>query len=148
MEIGRKGKGTNLFLLTDGNNLPLGVHQAGADRHESTQVIPLIDRAVISWGCWPRSVRLLYDKAADSDPLRKRLRSRCIRLICPPRDNRKVKKPLTASQRKWYSHRWQIERSISWLQKFRRLIVRYEYHADLFLGMAQLACLFTMIQRF
>jgi len=126
----------------------LSIHLAGADRHESTQVIPLVDRAVISWGHWPKRVRLIYDKAADSDPLRERLRIRCIRLICPHKSNRKVQKPLTASQRKWYALRWQIERSISWLQKFRRLVVRYEYHADLYLGMAQLACLFTILQRF
>ncbi len=55
---------------------------------------------------------------------------------------------LTASQKRLYFHRFQIERSISWPQKFRRLIVCYEYHADLRLGMTQLACLFTMIQRF
>lgn len=70
--LGRKGKGTTLYVLTDGHNLPLGVHLAGADRHESPQVIPLIERAAISWGYWPRGVRLLYDKAADSDPLRER----------------------------------------------------------------------------
>ncbi|MEZ6144888.1 MAG: transposase [Planctomycetaceae bacterium] len=48
---------------------------------------------------------------------------------------------------KHYRDRWQIERSISWLHRFRRLVVRYERYDDLFLGFLQLACLFTTIQR-
>jgi IS5 family transposase len=36
-----------------------------------------------------RTKRLIYDKAADSDSLRKRLKRRGIDLICPHRDGRK-----------------------------------------------------------
>lgn len=35
--------------------------------------------------------------------------------------------------------RWKVGRSIVWLQNYRRLVTRYEYHADLFQGLVQLA---------
>lgn len=95
---------------------------------------------------WP-STHLLYDKAADSDPLRTRLKDRFVELVCPHRDNRTKRPTQDGRKLRRYHHRWQIERSISWLHRFRRLVVRYERHDDLFLGFLQLACLFTTIQR-
>ena len=35
--------------------------------------------------------------------------------------------------------RWKIERLFAWLQNLRRLVVRYERHAENFLGMLHLA---------
>jgi transposase len=48
----------------------------------------------------------------------------------PTQDRRRLKR---------YRRRWKIERLFAWLQNFRRLIVRYERHAENFLGMLQLA---------
>jgi hypothetical protein len=61
--------------------------------------------------------RLIYDKAADSDPLRKRLKNRGIDLICPHKSNRR--KPRTQDGRKLrrYKRRWKMERSIAWVGK-------------------------------
>ena len=36
--------------------------------------------------------------------------------------------------------RWKIVRLFAWLQNFRRLIVRYEYHLQIFQAMDQLGC--------
>jgi transposase len=36
----------------------------------------------------------------------------------------------------------------AWLQNFRRLVVRYEYHADNFLGMVQLGCAIILLRFF
>jgi len=145
--IGRKGKGTTILLLTDGNDLPLAAHIAGADEHEVNLIEPLLDWSVVDKVFWP-ATHLVYDKSADSDELRKRLDDRLIELVCPHRDNRQ--RPRTQDGRKLrrYRHRWRIERSLSWLQRFKRLVVRYEYHAGHFLGFVQLACLYTVLQRF
>jgi hypothetical protein len=40
---------------------------------------------------------------------------------------------------KRYRRRWKIEGLFAWLQNFRRLVVRYERHAENFLGMLELA---------
>lgn len=132
--------------MTDARDIPLACYIAGANENEVNLIEPLLDRTVVDEAFWP-STRLLYDKAADSDPLRTRLQDRSIELVCPHRDNRT--KPPTQDERKLrrYRHRWQIERSISWLHRFRRLVVRYEQRDDLFLGFLQLACLFTTLER-
>jgi transposase len=132
------------MVLADATGLPLGVDIASASPHEVTLIEPLLDK---------RQMRrlpehLIYDTAADSDPLRTRLLRRGIHLICPHRRNRK--KPPTQDQRRFrrYRRRWKIERCISWLHNFRRIVTRYERHAFMFLGFVQLACLLIVLRRF
>ena len=105
---------------------------------------PLIDQRVIS----RRLKRLIYDRAADSDPLRERLQLRGIELICPHRKNRRKAATQDGRKLRRYRRRWKVERSISWLQNFRRLVTRYEYHAHLFHGFVQLACIMVTLRRF
>ena len=132
------------MVLVDGHGLPLGAEIASASPHEVTLIEPLLAQRILPTK--PR--RLIYDLAADSDPLRARLAKRGIELVCPHRENRI--KPPTQDGRKLrrYRRRWKIERSIGWLQNFRRLVTRYEYYAHLFHGFVQLACLIVVIRRF
>ena len=39
-----------------------------------------------------------------------------------------------------YRKRWKIERLLAWLHNFRRLVVRWEYHAENYLAFLQLGC--------
>ena len=132
------------MVLTDRSGIPLGADVASASPHEVTLIESLIDNRVLP----NRPKRLIYDLAADSDPLRTRLKKRRIELICPHRANRA--KPPTQDGRKLrrYRHRWKVERTISWLQNFRRLVTRYEYHAHLFHGFVQLACIMITLKQF
>lgn len=140
----KRGKGTKTMVLTDGRGLPLAAEIASASPHEVTLIEPLLEQRILP----KKPRRLLYDLAADSDELRTRLARRGIELVCPHRKNRN--KPPTQDGRKLrrYRRRWKIERSISWLQNFRRLVTRYEYHAHLFHGFVQLACLIVVMRRF
>jgi transposase len=132
------------MLLVDGRGTPLGVDIASASPAE----VKLIERLLNNRVVHRRPDRLIYDRAADSDPLRKRLKQRFIELICPHRRGRR--KPPTQDGRplRRYKRRWKIERSISWLFNYRRLVVRYERHNYLFLGFLELACAFTILKRF
>src|SRR4051794_24952495 len=38
------------------------------------------------------------------------------------------------------ARRWVVERTLAWLSKCRALLVRYDKHAENFLGLLQLAC--------
>lgn len=142
--IGRGGKGTTLLLLTDAHDSPLACHITAANESEVNLMNPLLDRSVVDMAFWPMT-HLLYDKAADSDPLRRRLQDRFVELVCPHRENRTKPPTQDEDTLKPYRDRCQIERSINWLQRFRRLVVRYECHDDLFLGCIHLACLFTTL---
>ena len=131
--------------MTDGNDLPLSAFITAANISEVHAIETLVDECHCSTAHWPK--RLLYDKAADADWLRKTLAGRDIELICPHRNNR-TKPPLQDGRSlRRYKRRYKIERSISWLQRFRRLITRWEYYAELFEGFVHLACLYTILQR-
>jgi transposase len=132
------------MVLVDGNGTPLAAEIASASPNEVTLIEPLLAKRVLRRK--PR--RLIYDRAADSDPLRERLNRRGIELICPHRKNRTKPKTQDGRALRRYQRRWKVERSIAWLFRFRRLVVRYEHHAHLFHGLIQLACVITILQRF
>ena len=111
---------------------------------EVTLIEPLLEQAVVN----RLPNRLIYDRAADSDPLRARLAERGVELICPHRRGRK--RPATQDGRplRRYRKRWIVERTIGWLKAFRRLVTRYEFYAFLFHSFAKLACLMIVLRWF
>jgi transposase len=93
-----------------------------------------------------KPVRLIADKAYDSDPLREKLLAQGIVLLAPHREGRA--KPAFNDGR-WlrrYRKRWKIERLFAWLHNFRRLVVRYEYHPENYLAFLHLACALILLR--
>src|ERR1700726_2787303 len=90
---------------------------------------------------------LIGDRAYDSDPLDEELRRDGIEMIAPHRTNRS--KPPTQDRRRLsrYMRRWLVERFFAWIQWQRRILVRWEYHAQNFMGFVQLACLVILFRR-
>lgn len=83
---------------------------------------------------------LLGDKGYDSDALDQQLaQERGIELIAPNRANRSKTQDGRPLRR--YRRRWKVERLFAWLHNFRRLPIRYERHAQNFLGMVHLGCI-------
>lgn len=90
--------------------------------------------------------RLIGDKAYDSDPLDERLAEEYgIELIAPHRAKRRVKTQDGRKLRR-YCRRWKVERLFAWLHHFRRLVTRWEYHIENFLGFVHLACLTLLLR--
>lgn len=130
-------------MLIDGQGLPLGIYVESASPSDVRLIEPLLNNRILD----KQSPRLIYDKAADSDPLRQRLQDAGIDLICPHRRNRK-KPPLQDGRKlRRYRHRWKVERTISWLGNCRRLLVRHEHFDHLYYGFAQLACVKLLMKR-
>lgn len=128
----------------DNQQTPLAVVISGANEHESQHIERLIDAAVAPL---PDETTLIYDKAADSDPLRERLASHGIKLVSPPRRHRKARQ-LHHAHKKRLRQRWKIERTNAWLHNYGRIRIRRDRRAVVFLGWTQLACLFTILKRF
>ena len=42
--------------------------------------------------------------------------------------------------------RWRVERLFAWLQNYRRLVTRYERHAENFLGFVYLGCICILLR--
>jgi transposase len=140
----KRGKGTKIMGLTDAFGLPIAVDATSASPHEVTLVDDILD------ACFLENLpeKVIGDKAYDSDPLDKRLaEERGVEMIAPHKDNRC--QPCTQDGRplRRYRKRWKIERLFAWLQNFRRLVVRYEYHLENFLATIQLGCIVILLRR-
>lgn len=132
------------MLMIDGDGTPLSAFTIGANTAEVHTIETLIDDRAID----RKPDRVLYDKAADADWLRECVAARGIELICPHRVNRKKPAIQDGRSLRRYKRRYKVERSISWLFNYRRLITRWEYYPELFQGFVHLACLYTIITRF
>ena len=139
----KRGKGTKIMAFSDGSSVPLAVHAESASPHEIT----LVEATLASAFLKEKPERLIGDKAYDSDPLDETLREEGIELIAPHRKNRKKEKSQDGRKLRRYKRRWKIERLFAWLQNFRRLVVRYEYKEENFLGMAQLGCIVILLRK-
>ena len=139
------------MVVVDGAGIPLGNYLDSASPAEITLIEMTLEQVAV-----PRSGRgrprknpdrLIYDKAADSDPLRTRLARRGIELICPHRKNRK--KPPTQDGRplRRYKRRWKVERTFSWWGNFRRLVVRWEYPIERYQAFVNVACLLIVLRQ-
>ncbi len=126
----------------DEGGLPISLSLHGASAHEVTLAFdPVI-------GCWTREMPgiVVGDKAYDSDPLDDELGACGVEVVAPHRKNRK--KPATQDEEgmKSYKGRWKVERFFAWLQRFRRLVIRYERKATNFLGFVQLAAIIMHVR--
>lgn len=139
------------MVVVDGQGVPLGNLLDAASPAEVTLVEATLETiAVPRQGRGrprQRPVRLIYDKACDSDPLRQRLAKRGIDLICPHRKNR-TKPPLQDGRKlRRYKRRWKVERTFAWLGNFRRLVVRWEHHITMYSAFFHVACLLITLRK-
>ena len=147
----KRGKGTKLMVVADGHGIPVGLKLASATPHEVTLIECALDtvRVPRPGRGRPRKrfPRLIYDRAADSLALRRRLKKeRGVDLICPHRSNRKVKVQDGRKLRQ-YRRRWKIERTNAWLQNYRRVLVRFDWKITSYFAFVVLACIMITIKR-
>ncbi len=153
-EVGKtkRGKGTKWMVVVDGAGVPLGDHLHSASPAEvrlaeTTLAAIRVGRRHRAGRPRQKPVRVIADKAYDSDPLRKRLRQRGIELICPHKKNRV--RPATQDGRalRRYRRRWIVERTIGWLGNYRRLVVRYDRSLQIYRAFFHIACFMIVLRR-
>jgi len=139
----KAGKGVKIMVLVDARGLPVAIDTMSAGPHESTLVQRLFDFMLTQ----ELPERVIGDKAYDSDQLDEDLAKDGIELIAPHRSNRKVEnytqdgRPLRR-----YKRRWTVERTIAWIQHFRRLCIRWEKSTTLFQGFPHLGCTMLLLK--
>mgnify|MGYP006276918967 FL=1 len=92
--------------------------------------------------------RLIADRAYDSDKLRDALAERGIELICPHRANRSKPARQDGRPLRRYRKRWKIERVFSWLQEWRRALVRWEWYSHMYRAFVCVAFIMILLKRF
>ena len=139
----RAGKGVKIMIMMDARGLPVAVSTCSASPHETKVVQELFDFMLSEE--YPE--RLIGDRAYDRDPLDEQLAETGIEMIAPHRSNRKPEnntqdgRPLRR-----YKRRWTVERTIGWLQHFRRLRIRWERSTAMFQGFLHLGCSLMLLK--
>jgi transposase len=137
----RRGKGTKIVAVAADNSLPLAVSVQSASPAECQLVEEVLAVSFLD----ELPARLIGDKAYDSDPLDTKLAEDYgIELIAPNRRNRSRTQDGRKLRR--YRKRWKVERLFAWMHNFRRLVTRWEYHIENFLGFVHLACLHLLLR--
>jgi transposase len=114
----------------------MAVTLTGANRHDVTQLLPLVD-AVPPVAGKPGRPRRRFDctqgdRAYDSNRHRRELRRRNTQPVLARR--------FTPHGSGLGVHRWVVERTESWLHQNRRLKIRYERRADIHCAFLKLGC--------
>jgi len=124
------------MAIGDRHGLPVALHLASASPNEVT----LVEATLAQCFTATLPTRLIGDRAYDSDPLDQLLRQRYgVELIAPHKICRRRAPTQDGRVLRRFRRRWKIERLFAWLHNYRRLVTRWERHAENFLGMIQLA---------
>jgi IS5 family transposase len=122
--------------VVDSEGVPLAVVISAANVHDSRMMLETVDAIAPVKGRRgrprKRPAKLHADKAYDSRALREELRRRGI----TPRIARRG----VESGERLGRYRWVVERTISWLNRLRRLRIRYERRADIHLAFLHIGC--------
>lgn len=130
--------GTKRSLLTDGRGVALGIALGPANRHDQKLAQPTLDDLAIHR---PQPARyhpqhLCADKGYDANTIRCLGRRRHYRVHITPRGEE-------AAELRRHPHfrarRWVNERAHSWLNRFRRLLIRWEKKPENYMALLQFA---------
>jgi len=132
------------MLVVDGKGIPLACRTESASPAE----VKLVEKVIEEVPTGEKPTPLIADRAYDSDPLRKILLEKGWDLVCPHRKNRVRPKTQDGRKLRRYRRRWKIERTISWITSYRRIMIRHEYYRFIFQGFIHLACIMICLRRF
>ena len=139
-----RGKpGSKHHVITDANGIPLASILTGANKHDVTQLMALVEAIPSVRGKQGRPRRrpdqVLGDRGYDSEPYRARLRSMHIKSLTAKRG--------TDHGSGLGVQRWVVERTLAWLHQFRRLRVRYERRPDVHEAFVSIGCSLICLKR-
>jgi transposase len=138
----KRGKGTKLMAVADRSGFPLAVYAASAAPHE----VSLVGETLAEVFTAEQPARLIGDKAYDSDPLDEELAEAGIEMIAPHKANRKKARTQDGRVLRRYKRRWKVERLFAWLQNFRRIAMRFDFHDENYLGFVHLGCIRVLLR--
>ena len=135
--------GSKRHILTDQRGTPLSAVITGANTHDMKATFQTLDGTVVKR---PRPRRyhpqhLCLDKGYDFPEIEAGVIAR--NYIPHMRHRGEIENPV----KRYKPKRWVVERSASWLNRFRKLLIRWEKKAENYLGLVQLACCLTVYRR-
>jgi putative transposase len=135
-----RGKsGTKRSLLTDGGGVPIGLAVAGANRHDCKLVTETLTSLPIARPApSPEQPQgLCLDKAYDYDEVRAIVQE--FGFTAHIRARGEEARALT-QEAGYRARRWVVERTHSWMNRFRRVLIRWDKKGQNYLAFLHLAC--------
>lgn len=140
-----RGKfGSKRHILVDGRGAPLAVVVSGAQAHDKTCAVQVLDSIVVPR---PKTVyrvhHLCADKAYDAEDIRHAATERQYRVHISKRGLGIDEMP---ESKHHPARRWIVERTLSWQNDFRSLRIRWAKNPDNWLAFIHFACALVLWQ--
>jgi putative transposase len=153
----RGKRGTKRSQLSDGRGMPLAVVVAGANRHDMMLTKDTLDHLMVErpLPTEEEPQHLCLDAGYDYEVVFEVVRMHhYVPHIRPNRSNRAHAKPMSEPEEETSSHlestkqprRWVVERLHSWLNRSRRLLIRWEKLPSTYEAFVHLACALICFQ--
>ena len=135
----RSKSGTKRSLLTEGDGIPIAVSVEGANRHDmklvkSTLEAMAVERPEVTDG---NPQNMCMDKGYDYPDIHELLAEWGYTAHIRPIGEKTSARERVPGYR---ARRWVVERTHSWMNRFRRLLIRWEKKVDNYLAMVHFAC--------
>lgn len=135
----RAKSGTKRWVLTDGAGVPLGVAVSGAHTHDKHLVQETLESIPVQR---PQPTRrkqqnLCADKGYDYPDVRQLLRDWGYTAHIKSRGEEESERQQIPGYR---ARRWVVERTHSWFNRFRRLLIRWEKKVANYVALLHFAC--------
>ncbi len=126
-------------MLTDGRGVPLGVAVAGANRPDMKMVDDTLESIPIEQPVptCEEPQNLCLDAGYDYEAVRQTINAWGYTAHIRPRNE---EADLKAHVPGYRARRWVVERTHSWLNRFRGLLIRWEKKTENYLAFVHLAC--------
>lgn len=140
----RSKLGPKRHIVVDRCGTPLAVLISGSEVHDSRRMLQIVDaippvRTGLVGRPRHRPRKIHADKAYDSRSLRTELRRRGIK-------TRIARRGIESPQRLGRV-RYVVERTLSWLNRYRRLKIRYEKRSDIHYAFLKLGCILICLNK-
>jgi transposase len=153
----RGGFTTKLHLAAEGRGRPLAICLTAGQRHESTQLEPVLDGIRVPQRRGrpkKRPGQVALDKGYSYPKCRILLRRRGIRHVIPERKDQRQQRQAKGYlggrpprfDREVYRQRNWAERCVNRLKQFRRVATRYEKRAANYLAFVHFACIIIWLR--
>ena len=153
----RSKSGTKRSLLVEGQGIPIGITIDGANRHDmkmtrATLQSIVIHRPLPSSSTIELQQHICLDKGYDYPEVYELLEKYGYTMhICKRgeayNNGNKKKKKRRRMIPKYRARRWLVERTHSWMNRFRRLLIRWEKKEDNYIAILHFVCVWITYKR-
>jgi putative transposase len=132
-------------MLVDGIGVPIAMVTTGANRHDVSQLETLLDSIIIDRpDPFEQPQNLCLDKGFSGEPA---LEAVVLRGFIPHIKSRGEEKRNKEKDPANKARRWVVEVTHSWMNRFRKLLVRYEKLDKTYRGLLMLSCAFIALRK-